>query len=138
MKRGIAALLAIIALGLGGCTLLKVPPSQAQKDSADYGSYDHKQAVSLIQTHARSILIDPYSAVITVDDSHYKGWERAERGDYFFGWWVRYDINAKNVFGGYVGNQRHLAFIRNGEILRTYERNKSNTEWRIARDYLPK
>lgn len=138
MKRGIAVLLAVIALGLGGCAGLGVPPPKEELAKADYGRYDQKEAERAIHEYLDRVLYDPGSKHVGFSKEPRKDWERARRGEYYYGYDVHFAVNAKNLYGGYTGVKSQIAFMRDGQILRVYERNKSNTDWQIAHDYLPK
>jgi hypothetical protein len=65
-----------------------------------------------------SRLKDPYSAVYRFGTPHkgmvQDGW--AVGGKKYFGWIVPTWINAKNGFGGYVGEEMHPMFLFDGKV----------------------
>ena len=93
-------------------------PSASELARADFGftpdSYQQQ-----IKDHFSQTLFDPYSAHYQFgqpyEASVYKGIFRG--GGYYFGHAVDVLVNAKNRFGGYVGNTAHTIFFTSiGEL----------------------
>lgn len=115
----------ILAFFLGGCSsTLKMTDSEAA--TADYGAYPSDYQ-SLVQTYYSVALKDPYSAHFNFYGEPVKGYTRkapvAGGGVEQFGYVVTFGVNAKNSFGGYVGEQVHKVFIRNGRVLQEFGKN---------------
>lgn len=128
-------LLILMAVVLGGCagptpawgpaTGSKTTGSgvtQAQFEAADYGNpvWGHKSQVQkvfkLVKLKMAGSLIDPNSALYTKKYVTEKGYTKY-RGDVSFGWLWVITINAKNRYGGYVGEKHHTFLINDGRII---------------------
>lgn len=87
--------------------------------AADFGSYpdDYKEAV---REYFNVTLKDPESARIRFIEEPIKGYVRnapvAGGRPKLYGYVVAVGINAKNSFGGYVGERRYRLLIRNGSV----------------------
>ena len=94
-----------IALILCGCA---TAPSQQEMAFADYGPYPDEYQEKVKSLFAKT-LRDPYSAVYEFQTPKmgyaYNG--LIHGGGYTFGWIVQVGVNAKNGFGGYVGEQTY-------------------------------
>jgi hypothetical protein len=115
-----------MTFGVTGCAPGVKEMSQAELSMADYGSYpeDYQQAV---KDYMNGILIDP-------DSARYSNWKGPSKGSvkdsfagYVFGYRVCVDINAKNSFGGYTGNQRSFFIVRDGKVAYRYGSKGSGT-----------
>lgn len=104
--------LAVLALCLAGCST----PTADELRNADYGSYPYDYE-SIIRSHMRGVLKDPESARYEFLNSPKIGWNGF--GEKQFGHVVCVNINAKNSYGGYVGNRLSYFMIRNGRVVRT-------------------
>lgn len=107
--------LIIFALSLFtiGCAMR---PTEKEIATADYGSYpnDYEQ---IIRIHTENFLKDPESARYKFLNTPKPGWNSI--GGKRFGYVICANINAKNSFGGYVGNRMSYFMIRNGRIIYT-------------------
>jgi hypothetical protein len=113
MKR-IATLILASAI-LAGCAS---NPTKEQISSADFGSYPSDYA-AIVKSQIGYRLKDPSSAIFNIpNQTPKKRWMR-EFDKVSYGYTVCFDVNAKNSYGGYVGSQRHYAFISNGTIVST-------------------
>lgn len=66
----------------------------------------------IIQEHFDRVALDPESIILNCLDAT-KGWARRNTMDEpSFGWIVACDVNGRNAFGGYTGNQPYV-FIFN-------------------------
>jgi len=112
------ALLAAATL-LTGCAQVQAP-TQAQLDSADYG-VEPQDYERVIRYFYQLRLRDPSSA-------QYQGWTKpvkywyGTRDTSTFGYLVCVSVNAKNAYGGYTGFQTDGHLIRNGVVVRYFER----------------
>lgn len=101
-----------------GCASM---PTHDQLTNADYGPYPENYE-QRITDYFSNILIDPYSAQYRFHRP-YQGWIKKAPilggGVDQFGWMVRVWVNAKNRFGGYVGEKHHMFFFRNGIMKET-------------------
>jgi hypothetical protein len=100
-------------LVLAGC----VSVSPGETANADFGvcpsSYQDD-----IKNLMSNTLKDPYSAVYTFSTPR-KGVGQdglLRGGKKYFGWIVPTQINGKNSYGGYVGNQQYYFFFANGRV----------------------
>jgi hypothetical protein len=97
-------------LSISGCVTDDQPSTPP-----DYGVLppDYK---SDITNYFNANLKDPYSAHYTfyepVETSWYQGWSTHK----FYGWKVMVDVNAKNSFGGYTGNQSYFFTFAGGVL----------------------
>ena len=100
-----------------GCTTMQ-PINQSVLDNADYGKYPENYE-EIVKAYFSRILKDPYSAVYRFEKP-YKAYLReapvSGGAPRTFGYIVEVGVNAKNSFGGYVGEKYYKLFIRNGYI----------------------
>lgn len=118
MNKFYAGLIAVVALtSIAGCA--PKPPSAVAISSANYGTLpsDYKEQ---IKNHFNKILKDPYSAQFTFE-APYKGLSQdgalsSTNGGVHYGHIVPVQVNAKNSYGGYTGNQLYVFMFSNGVI----------------------
>ncbi len=92
-------------------------PTKDQLEVADYGSAPENYE-EIIRYYMQRVLKDPDSAQYNFTTIPLQMWKRDGFGSRFkFGWGVCALINAKNSFGGFVGNQNHFFLIRDGTII---------------------
>lgn len=120
MKR-ILAILAVCVLASGCVT----PPTPREFAVADYGSYpsDYEQ---IVKSYMQFVLKDPESARFQFLNSPKTGWNGF--GGNKFGYVVCAYINAKNSFGGYVGNRMSYFMIKNGRVIYASHSDESYNE----------
>ena len=109
------ALLALL-LSLSGCIHTLATPEQIAR--ADYGtlSPDYRR---IIEESMYGVLFDPYSAHYRYLGEPVKGCAIVSvGGDPVFGYIVTVGINAKNLIGGYVGEDTFTFLVRNGTAWR--------------------
>lgn len=112
------ALLVVTAL-LAACAQIKAP-TQEETDAADYGP-DPVDQQSIIKRYYEYRLKDPASA-------QYRDWSKpvkywfGTRGTSTFGYLVCVAVNAKNSLGGYTGFQTDGFLLRNGNVVRHFEK----------------
>ena len=114
----IAVLLAAV-LFLGGCLRL---PTDEELRNADYGTpISQDEAEKIARVVIGSTLKDPQSAQYS--------WLPIERGWLYtysvwsgemhaFGYLLEGTVNAKNAFGGYVGQRVYKVLFHNGKVIR--------------------
>lgn len=106
-----------LAFLLVSCARLQ-PVNPTIAANADYGEYPDKYE-EIVKDYFSSRLKDPYSAVYGIGKP-YKAYlrEAPARGGEpsAFGYIVEVGVNAKNSFGGYVGEQYYKLFIRNNFV----------------------
>ncbi len=110
------------------CAVLSGCASFTPKELADldYGHYpfDYKE---IIQQHLNRSLKDPASAILDYRGSPATVWQKGSIfGSRDYGWGVCVFINAKNSYGGYVGERPYFFLIRDGKIIRTYGEMETN------------
>jgi hypothetical protein len=102
--------------------------TRQQIASADYGSYPTNYEEK-IKAYFDARLKDPYSAHYRFGVPH-KGYTylhgTLRAAD--FGYLVNVYINAKNSFGGYTGEELHIAFIKNDQVWETAWMNAKEVE----------
>jgi len=121
MKRVLLAAIVISSSVLMvGCA--PKPPSQVAISSADYGTLpnDYQQQ---IKNHMASVLKDPESARYTFEPP-FKGYSQdgslsPTSGGVRYGQIVGVQVNAKNSYGGYTGNQLYVFMFSDGVIYDT-------------------
>jgi len=96
---------------LSGCA---APLTQEELASADYGKYPSDYE-NIIKSYMDIRLKDPDSARYQFLNTPQTGWNRL--GGKKFGYIVCVYINAKNSFGGYVGNRINYFMINNGNVI---------------------
>lgn len=115
-------LLAILTISLSACATF-TPDELA---NLDYGAYpeNYKQIIS--SYFARN-LKDPSSAIVEYRGGPTKIWQQGSIiSAKAYGWGVCLSVNAKNSFGGYVGNRPYAFLIRNGSILHVHGEMETN------------
>ncbi|WP_157275051.1 hypothetical protein [Dechloromonas agitata] len=152
MKSKIIALLTA-ALTLGGC--VNVPKSLSQEEidarinetkawkktlpvaNADYGSYPSDSEL-LLKKYFSKNLKDPESARYGDFSKPIKRYfirdEKAR--DVVYGYAVCVSVNAKNSYGGYTGAHDYWFFIRNGEIVKSYDTEEIMFGVKVWKNYL--
>lgn len=116
---------ALIAAVLVGCA---AGPTPQQIASADYGSpISQEQAEDRIKQYFNGTLKDPYSA-------HYQ-FSKVEKGyiigsafegkPLYAGYIISVNVNAKNSYGGYTGNQGYQFLFQNGLLVKGLKLNPS-------------
>ncbi|MDP9706630.1 UNVERIFIED_ORG: hypothetical protein J2W64_003844 [Rahnella aquatilis] len=93
------------------------PPSQVEISSANYGSLpdDYQQQ---IKNYMASALKDPESARYTFEQP-FKAYSQdgsmaSTSGGVIYGYASGVQVNAKNSYGGYTGNQLYVFMFSNG------------------------
>lgn len=96
---------------ISACTV-PVTPEQS-RDAVFEPEPAFEFAVASITDYIKESAIDPESVLVECNPA-VKGWARRDKtASPRFGWLYLCDINARNRFGGYTGNRRHL-FVING------------------------
>lgn len=102
-------------------------PAQAKAEvpssDADYGSYPTNYK-DLVKKHFNETLRDP-------DSAKYSEWSEPKKTYYMetklskpqYSYSVDVVMNAKNAYGGYVGNRLYIFFIKNGKIESEHKKN---------------
>ena len=116
----LAALVVASSITMVGCA--PKPPSQVAISSANYGTLpnDYQQK---IKNHMASILKDPESARYAFEPP-FKGYSQdgslaPTSGGVMYGQIVGVQVNAKNSYGGYTGNQLYVFMFSNGMMYDT-------------------
>lgn len=118
MKTSQKIFLFVLTILLASCTSA---PTREQIINADYGPYptNYEQR---IKDYFSNILRDPYSAQYRFHKP-FKGYTNKAPiqggGVDKFGWIVRVWVNAKNAFGGYIGEKQYMFFFKNGIMQET-------------------
>jgi hypothetical protein len=85
--------------------------------TASYGDPPNRTE-DVITTYLRETLKDPDSLKNLRIGVPKKGWTKSNYGkDVLYGYWVGFSYNAKNSYGGYVGQKAHCAFFQ-GDYIR--------------------
>ena len=110
----------LVAIGLcaviSGCSNI---PTEEELTNGDYGSVQSPDVcVSIAEAKIKRHLKDPGSAIF----SHEKC-VRTYQGNAIilplqFGYLQRGFVNARNSYGGYVGDRRYKVLINNGRVIR--------------------
>jgi len=123
MHKLIYALLISTGALFSGCAI-HTPPTQAVIDAADHGIEPSEDEVKkLVNVYLEATLKDFESARIK-NIKKEKGYRMlssiANGSAHEFGWFVTFEVNAKNSYGGYVGYKPYSIVIRNGKIITSY------------------
>lgn len=121
MKKFFLALgFTISALMITGCA--PKPPSHTAISSANYGKLpeDYQQQ---IKNHMSTVLKDPESARYTFEPP-FKAYSQdgsmsSTGGGVTYGYVAGVQLNAKNSYGGYTGNQLYVFMFSNGVMYDT-------------------
>ncbi|WP_095833781.1 hypothetical protein [Brenneria goodwinii] len=118
MKKIAIISILMASLALAGCATQQ-PPSPAQISSASYGELPNNYQ-DLVKSHFAATLKDPYSAQYSFLPT-FKGYAQdgpwaPSGGGVTYGYVIPVLVNAKNSYGGYTGNQKHV-FIFSGGVL---------------------
>ena len=94
-------------------TACALPVTQEAIDAASFGPEPiREEYMAIIEERIRGIALDPESIILNCLEAT-KGWARRNEMDQpSFGWLVACDVNGRNRFGGYTGNQPY-AFLFN-------------------------
>ena len=120
MKPIALAVVFMMAL-LAGCATTKLTSEQAAK--ADYGEFPTEYD-KVIKEHFSRSLFDPYSAHYRIGFPTQGFSTKAPivgGGPDQYGYLVNVAINAKNKFGGYVGEKQFRVLIRDGRVIREWQ-----------------
>ena len=107
-------LIPITSSMLFACATLSGTPSDTLIASADYGPAPISPGAA-IRDYFKDKLYDPFSAQYEISAPK-KGWRSSTLTSPIFGWRVVAKVNAKNRFGGYVGQHIYM-FIFRGEAI---------------------
>lgn len=117
----IVILFTTLFLIMGCATTTKLTPEQ--EATADYGQYPTNYEQIVKDYFSRS-LFDPYSAHYRIG-TPYKGYSNKAPimggGVDQFGYLIDVGINAKNRYGGYVGEEQYRLLIRNGQVIQQWQ-----------------
>ncbi|MDE1487398.1 hypothetical protein KKI90_13525 [Xenorhabdus bovienii] len=116
-----AATLIFSPLILNGCTTLQ-PPTQAEMASANYGELPVNYEEQIKNAMSTS-LKDPYTAQYRFLKP-FKGYAQdgewaQSKGGVKYGWIMPFYLNAKNSYGGYIGEKRYVFIFSNGVLYDT-------------------
>lgn len=124
MKKSIVSA-AVIALSVAGCATNAQIQDQAfenykrtlPEQNADYGTYPSDYQ-DLIRSYMVKTLKDPDSVRYT-DFTTPRKEHAIENKKAIYGYSACVLVNAKNSYGGYVGNQQYWFFFQNGKLIRS-------------------
>jgi len=127
MKKLSLAFVIGIVLALAGCAGMGRPTEQ-QLATADYGpQITQAEAQQKIIAYFKRTLLDPGSAILRTDTRDpQKHWMSDNLGNYHYGYATNASINAKNAYGGYVGETLYVFIFYRGEIFRISQAFKSD------------
>lgn len=131
MKHARIGAVFLAAALIAGCAS---PPTQQEIASADYGYEPNQyQAEKDVKQFFGRYLKDPYSAQYQFGDV-YKGYfvgSAFEGRKLMAGYLLDASVNAKNSFGGYMGNKQYKFLFRNGVMQGVWEIGKSGMPIKI-------
>jgi len=98
------------------CGSLERMPSTQELAIANYGN-PPSRLEETITHYLKENLKDPDSLKNLQVNVPRKGWTRTNYGkDILYGYWVYFSYNAKNIYGGYVGQKTYCAFFQGNNI----------------------
>ncbi len=110
-------LLSIVFL-LSGCNTLR--PTPEQFFSADFGIAPDKAKMEYaVKSYWQPRLIDPTCPLYNFTEIS-KGWINKNK-KLQYGYWLKFNLNAKNGFGGYTGPETYSAFFINNKFIGMYK-----------------
>ena len=113
-----------IAAILTGCA--SKPVSMSDLVGADHGRFPDNYK-EITQEYFRATLKDPYSAVYSWRTEPFKCYMRnapvAGGRPKAFGYCGIFTLNAKNSYGGYVGEKQHRLFFKDGYVVTEFSPN---------------
>jgi len=85
---------------------------------ASYGPpLSDSEAIALTRKYFSRVLIDPDSLKLNCSQDIAKGWARNNQFDEpTYGYLVWCQVNAKNQFGGYTGNQDYVVVVNGSNV----------------------
>jgi len=108
-----ACLLMSLLLSIGACA---TAPSTQELAVANYGD-PPSRLEEVITLYLKETLKDPDSLKNLRIGIPRKGWTKTNYGkDVLYGHWVGFSYNAKNSYGGYVGQKTYCAFFQENYI----------------------
>ena len=121
----------LIAVLLSACA---TTPTMQNLRTADYGARPD-QLEAIISKYLSETLIDPDSLKNLKIGVPKKGWTHTNYGkDILYGYWVYFSYNAKNRYGGYVGQTTSCAFIKANHIDQVWKGNDCQLFVRITEE----
>lgn len=124
MRRGTT--LFIAAFLLTACATPPPDPSPAEIADGNYGPYP-TNVRAIIMEHLRDILLDPYSAVVTIEQGPAKKWSKTI-DDIYYAYGVCASINAKNAYGAYIGVETFFFNIKDDRVANMYRGTAAETK----------
>lgn len=130
----------LAATSLTGCGVTeayeasKFKPAQMSFDTirnADYGSKPPANYQDIVKAAISRTLLDPTSPLFTFNGEPEKGFimESERLGTYeSFGWRVCGSVNAKNKFGGYVGDNPFIVIMRGSDVMQIVTGSTSSSD----------
>ena len=121
MKKAVlfAVMLSVASiLFVGSCTTMNPKPTPEQLQNADYGRYPDDYQ-DIVKEYYSRVLFDPYSAHYRWMKPPYKGYFQMF-GKLKYGYIVHVGVNAKNRFGGYVGEKQEGILIYNDVVIEAF------------------
>ena len=121
----------LLCIGFVGCASPRVEPvkpSPEEQAAADYGAYPEKYE-QIVKEYMQGKLKDPESARFRFQGKPRKSYNTVyEKSALQYYYTVEADINAKNSYGGYVGEHKYLFHIRNDRVVDSYDFTKSGED----------
>ena len=110
------AYIGVIIIALLTTISCAIAPTQHEIDTANYGPYP-KTYRQIIENYMSAYLHDPFSAEYASWKGPSRGWLSNRIYGAKFGYRVCVAINAKNLYGGYVGWRPYQFVINNGNVI---------------------
>lgn len=117
--------IALILLALAGCALGPTPQDIA---GADYGAaIEQESAEARVKQYFNGTLKDPYSAQFQFSkvEKGYMIGSALEGKPLYAGYIMTANVNAKNSYGGYTGNQGYQFLFQKGLLVKGLKLNAS-------------
>ena len=111
----------LLILAFHGCATV---PTNEELANKDYGRYPENYQ-EIVKRYFSGQLSDPYSAQYRWIKPPYQGYFiehtnllTGQPDKFSFGYLVHVGINAKNRFGGYIGEKEYVVLIRNDIVIK--------------------
>lgn len=113
MRRAVRFLLVLVALGF--YAPLVAPAQSPTPNSPTYGAYPENYQ-EIVTAWLNTSMVDHESIRLKFLGAPKPG-VLAVGNQKVAGYLVEFSVNARNIFGAFTGSQKHVALVRDGQVL---------------------
>ena len=114
MKAAVRCLLFVCAVPFLVATIVRAQTPVPSKET--YGAYPENYQ-EIVAAWLHSSLSDPKSVQLKWLGDPKPGKLPVGKGQEVAGYLVEFTVNARNLFGAYTGPQKHVALVRDGQVV---------------------